>query len=138
MQTINKRKKRWITFPRTTRKVYLIISLKNPEKGDHIESKNPKDHTCYHTLGDFSSGKYVIKIHRFDSGTPEERALVGVGRSPPLTSRGTTIFALVSLESCDMPSRSVVSIVHYISIFLILPRLFLGKIKKCSRNFLYL
>ena len=28
--------------------------------------------TCYNTSRDTSSGKYVIKIPRFDSGTPEE------------------------------------------------------------------
>ena len=30
------------------------------------------DHTCHNTPGDTTSGKYVIKIPRFDSGTPEE------------------------------------------------------------------
>ena len=30
------------------------------------------DHTCHNTPKDTTSGKYVIKISRFDSGTPEE------------------------------------------------------------------
>ena len=30
------------------------------------------DHTCHNTPRDTTSGKYVIKIPRFDSGTPVE------------------------------------------------------------------
>ena len=30
------------------------------------------DHTCHNTPTDTTSGKYIIKISRFDYGTPEE------------------------------------------------------------------
>ena len=30
------------------------------------------DHTCHNTPGDSTSGKYMVKIPRFDFSTPEE------------------------------------------------------------------
>ena len=48
-----------------------IIPLEHSEKEDLEQSKNI-DHTCHNTPGYSTAGKYVIKIHRFDSGTPEE------------------------------------------------------------------
>ena len=44
-----------------------IIPLEHPEKED-LESSEYIDHTCHNTPGDSTSGKYVIKISRFDSG----------------------------------------------------------------------
>ena len=32
-------------------------------------------HMCYNTQGDSTSGKYVVKILVFGSGTPEERII---------------------------------------------------------------
>ena len=57
------------------------------------------DHTRHNTPGDSTSGKYVIKIPRLDSGTPEEwivfvdlvqKALVGqnVTTGPPMYTHG--------------------------------------------------
>ena len=71
-----------------------IIPVERPEKEDFEPSKYI-DHTCHNTPGDTTSGKYVIKIPRFDSGTPEEwiifvdlvqKALVGrnVTTGPPM------------------------------------------------------
>ena len=49
-------------------------------KFNHLSSQARKrngaleyiDHMCHNTPGDNTSEKYVIKIPRFDSGTPEE------------------------------------------------------------------
>ena len=48
-----------------------IIPLEPPEKDD-FEPSEYIDHICHNTPGDTTSGKYVIKIARFDCGTPEE------------------------------------------------------------------
>ena len=48
-----------------------IIPLARPEK-DQLDALEYIDHTCNNTPRDTISGKYVIKIPRFDSGTPEE------------------------------------------------------------------
>ena len=48
-----------------------IILLECPEKED-LEPSEYIDHTYHTTTGDSASGKYVIKIRRFDSGTSEE------------------------------------------------------------------
>ena len=48
-----------------------IIPLARPEK-DELDASEYIDHTCHNTPGDTTSGKYIIKIPRFDSGTPEE------------------------------------------------------------------
>ena len=42
------------------------------QKNDELEVLECIDHTCHNTPKDTSSGKYVIKIPRFYSGTPEE------------------------------------------------------------------
>ena len=47
-----------------------IISLERPEKEDLKPSKSI-DHTCHNVSGNSTSGKFVIKIPRFDSGTLE-------------------------------------------------------------------
>ena len=71
-----------------------IIPLERPEK-DELEASEYIDHTCHNTPGDTTSGKYVINIPRFDSGTPEEwiifvdlvqKSLVGqnVTTGPPM------------------------------------------------------
>ena len=71
-----------------------IIPLARPEK-DELDASEYIDHTCHNTPGDTTSGKYVIKIPRFDSGTPEEwiifvdliqKSLVGqnVTTGPPM------------------------------------------------------
>ena len=39
---------------------------------EDLEPSEYIDHTSHNTPGDSTSGKYVIKIPRFDSGTPEE------------------------------------------------------------------
>ena len=48
-----------------------IILLARPEK-DKLEAPEYISYTFHNTLGGTTSGKYVIKITRFDSGTPEE------------------------------------------------------------------
>ena len=48
-----------------------IIPLERPEKEDREQSEYI-DHTCHNTPGNSPSGKYMIKIPRFDSGIPEE------------------------------------------------------------------
>ena len=45
--------------------------LEHPEKED-LEPREYIDHTCHNTPGNSCSDKYVIKIPRFDSCTPEE------------------------------------------------------------------
>ena len=71
-----------------------VIPLERSEKED-LEPSKYKDHTCHNTPGDSASGKYMIKIPRFDSSTPEEwiifvdlvqKALVGqnVTIGPPM------------------------------------------------------
>ena len=51
--------------------VYPITLLECPEKED-LEPTKYIDHMCNNTPGDITSGKYMIKTPRFDSGTPEE------------------------------------------------------------------
>ena len=48
-----------------------IILLARPEK-DELNALEYIDHMCHNTPGDTTSGKYVIKISRFDSGSSEE------------------------------------------------------------------
>ena len=48
-----------------------IIPLARPENNE-LDASEYIDHTCHNTPGDTTSGKYVIKIPRFDSGTPGE------------------------------------------------------------------
>ena len=52
-----------------------IIPLELPQKEDFKPSKYV-DHTCHNTPGDSTSGKYVIKIPRFESGYPEEWIII--------------------------------------------------------------
>ena len=52
-----------------------IILLESPEKGDLKPSKYI-DHMYHNTPGDSTSCKYMIKMPRFDSGTPEEWIIV--------------------------------------------------------------
>ena len=51
--------------------VKSIIPLVRSEM-DELDALKYVDHTCHNTPGDTTSGKYVIKIPRFDSDTPEE------------------------------------------------------------------
>ena len=71
-----------------------IIPLARPENHEPDASEYI-NHTCHNTPGDTTSGKYVIKIPRFDSGTPEQwiifvdlvqKSLVGqnVTTGPPM------------------------------------------------------
>ena len=48
-----------------------IIPLARPEK-DELYPSEYIDCICHNTPGDFTSGKYAIKILRFGSGTLEE------------------------------------------------------------------
>ena len=48
-----------------------IISLGRSEMDD-LDALEYVDHTCHNTPGDTAPGKYIIKIPRFDSDTPEE------------------------------------------------------------------
>ena len=50
--------------------VNQIIPPELSEKDD-LESSNYIDHTCDNTPGTSTLGKYMIKIPRFDYGTPE-------------------------------------------------------------------
>ena len=57
------------TYP--SKLVKPIIPLARPEK-DELDSSEYIDYTCHNTPKDTTAGKYIIKIPRFDSGTPEE------------------------------------------------------------------
>ena len=48
-----------------------IIPLPRPEKAE-LDPSEYIDYMCHNTPGDSCSEKYVIKIPRFGSGTPEE------------------------------------------------------------------
>ena len=50
--------------------VKQIITLARPEK-DELDALEYIDHTCHNTPRDSTSGKYIIKIPRFDSATAE-------------------------------------------------------------------
>ena len=41
-------------------------------RADELDALEYIDHTCHNTPKDITSGKYVIKIPRFDPSTPEE------------------------------------------------------------------
>ena len=47
------------------------IPLHRPGK-DELDASEYVNHTCHNNPGDNTSLKYVIKLPRFDSGTPEE------------------------------------------------------------------
>ena len=51
--------------------VKTMIPLEHPEN-ENFELSKYTEHTCHDTPRDSISGKYMIKIPRFDSGTPEE------------------------------------------------------------------
>ena len=51
--------------------VNLIIPLERPET-ENLEPREYIDHTCHKTPVDSASGKYMIKIPTFGSGTPED------------------------------------------------------------------
>ena len=55
--------------------VELISPMPRSEK-DELDGLEYIDHKCHNTPGNTTSGKYVIKIQRFDSGTPEEWIIV--------------------------------------------------------------
>ena len=74
--------------------VKSIIPLTRPEK-DQLDSLEYIAHTCHNTPEDTTSEKHIIKIPRFDSGTPEEwiismdlvqKSVVGkkITMSPPI------------------------------------------------------
>ena len=76
--------------------VKSIIPLNRPEK-DNLDALKYIDHTCHNTPGD-TSGKYVTKIPRFNSGTPDEwiifvdlvqKSIVGqnITTGPPIYKR---------------------------------------------------
>ena len=48
-----------------------IIPLARPEK-EETDPLEYIDCTCHNTPGDSTSGKYIVKIPIFGSGTPEE------------------------------------------------------------------
>ena len=48
-----------------------IIPFARPEKNE-LDPSEYINYKCHYTPGDSTSGKYVIKIPRFESGTPEE------------------------------------------------------------------
>ena len=48
-----------------------VIPLTRPENNE-LETLEYIDHACQNITRDTTSGKYIIKIPRFDSGTPEE------------------------------------------------------------------
>ena len=88
----NKSQKKPSTHP--SKLVKPIIPLARPENNE-LDALEYIDHTRHNTPGDTTSGKYVIKIPRFDSGTPEEwiifvdlvqKSLVGqnVTTGPPI------------------------------------------------------
>ena len=51
--------------------VESIIPLARPET-DKLDALEYIDHTCHNTPRDTTSGKFIIKIPRFYSGTTEE------------------------------------------------------------------
>ena len=57
--------------PKSQELVDSIIPLERPEEED-LEPSEYIDHTCHKTPGDTTTGKYVIKLSRFDSGTADE------------------------------------------------------------------
>ena len=48
-----------------------IIPLARSEK-DELDASKYINHMCHNTPKDTTSGKYIIKISRFDAGMPEE------------------------------------------------------------------
>ena len=59
--------------PKQQAKVFVnpIIPMELPQKED-LEPNDYIDHTSCNTLGDSTSGKFVIKITRFESSISEE------------------------------------------------------------------
>ena len=57
--------------PKSQQLVNPIIPLERPEKED-LEPSDFKDHTCHNNPDNSTSGKYIIKLPKFDYGTPEE------------------------------------------------------------------
>ena len=59
------------TKPYLSKLVKPITPLARPEK-NKLDALEYIDHMCHDYPGDITSGKYLTKIPRFDSGTPEE------------------------------------------------------------------
>ena len=57
--------------PKSQELVHPIIPLEQPKKED-LKPNKYIDYTCDNTPGNSTSGKYVIKIPRLNSGMPEE------------------------------------------------------------------
>ena len=55
----------------STKLVKPFICLSRPDN-DELDALENIDHTCHNTPRDTTSGKSVIRISRFDSGTPQE------------------------------------------------------------------
>ena len=60
---------------RPSKLVKTIILLARPEKHE-LDPSGYIDCTCHNTPVDSTPGKYIIKIPRFGSGTPEEWIIV--------------------------------------------------------------
>ena len=59
------------TKTHTSKLAKPIILLASLGK-DELEALEYIEHTCHNTSGNTTSGKYLIQISRFDSGTPEQ------------------------------------------------------------------
>ena len=57
------------TYP--SKLIQLIISLARPKK-DELEALEYINLTCHNNPRDTTSGKYIIKVPRFDSSSPED------------------------------------------------------------------
>ena len=66
-----KNKTHWSKF------VKPIIPLTRPENNE-LDALEYIDHKCQNTPRDTTSGKYVIKIPRYNSGTPEDWIISGL------------------------------------------------------------
>ena len=64
------------TIPKKNQNLLKLIGqTKHPlgqTKKDELDALEHIDGTCHYTLRDITSGKYMIKVPRFDPGTPEE------------------------------------------------------------------
>ena len=79
-----------------------IIPLARPENNE-LDASESIDHMCQNTPRDTTSGKDVIKIPRFDSGTPDEWIIfVDLGQKSLVGLNATT----------DPPCMNCLKIAH--------------------------
>ena len=83
--------------------VEQIILLPQPKK-DKLELSMDIDHICYITVGDTTSGRYMIKIPIFGSDTLEEWIIFMHGKGPECDTNAEFLQQTNLVSCCTVPT----------------------------------